>query len=340
MTETNTWSIEDLVRRIASSWVLITVFGVIGIGLAAGAGFVWPERYEAKAVLTVEPIGALQPGTDEVNMETERVVATSTEVLTPAAEQLGWIAPRALATGVTVSVPKGSQVLEISYTDPDPQRAADAANAIATAYSEQRVQNAEKVVQSATDSLSARIGELQTQLDGVPAGSSAARAIDVQIVTLQERLATLVSSTFYSGSIVSPAATPRDSTTPSLAVFLAAGAGLGVLLGLFVALVRARLRESSPRTATPQTAVTTAPVTTPATVTATNGRPAPLRETSTAVSRERADEAGTVERASEPAADDAAPRPESPRAPRPAAAHTRPGSRTPNRRASSDGARS
>lgn len=324
MTQSDTWSVDDLMRRIASGWVLIAVFVVVGVGLAAGAGVLWPERFEAKAVLTVEPIGALQPGTDEVNMETERVIATSTEVLTPAAEQLG-STPRALASAVTVSVPKGSQVLEITYTDADPQRAADAANAIATAYTEQRVQNAEKVVQSATDSLSARIGELQTQLDGLPPDSSAARAIDVQIVTLQERLATLASNTFYSGSIVSPAATPRDSTTPSFAVFVAAGAGLGLLLGVFVALVRARLRASAPAT-------TAAPAHRGAA-----SRADPERdERPAAVAPAPDDDAAP---AAETTSADPQPTTGPNRVPRPTVAHSRPASRTPHRRASSEGPR-
>jgi uncharacterized protein involved in exopolysaccharide biosynthesis len=244
----NTLLFEDLYRGIGREWRLLVAVAVLFLGVALAANYAWPQRYQATAVLTVEPITAIQQGgsSGSVNMDTERVVATSTEVLAIAARDLPGTTVADLSDAVTVSVPKGSQILNFTFTSGSPVGAAESANAIATAYSDQRVANAQRVVTEATDNLATRIDDLSGQLAGLGENSPARSTLAMQMQALQERQATLASATFYSGSLVSPAAAPQDSTKPSITVFLAAGLFLGVLVGAFSALVRARLR--SPRT--------------------------------------------------------------------------------------------
>lgn len=241
----DTWSLEDLYRTIGRHWVTVFLVTMLFVGAAVGANFLWPERYEAKAVLTVEPIAAVQSGgsSDSVNMETERVVATSTEVLSIAALELDGGSVKALQESIEVGVPKGSQVLEFVSTDTTATDAAAGANAVANAYSNQRVENAQRVVAEATRNLTERVSELTAQLDALIEDSLDARNIELQIQALQERQATLASATFYSGALVSPAVAPSDSTKPSLPVFLAAGLFLGFFVGAFAALIRGRVRR-------------------------------------------------------------------------------------------------
>lgn len=246
------WTLEDLYRSIARGWFLLLVFASAFSLLAFGAYQVWPQKFEASAVMTVEPLtvsSASQGSGSEVNMETERVVATSSEVLTLAAKALGTTAIDELRDGVVVSVPKGSQVLAFTVTAEDPTTAAQQANAIANAYSERRVANAEAVVADAIAFLSGRIAELEKQL--AAATPANAQTLQAQIASLQNNQASLTSATFYSGALISPAVEPAASTRPSLAIFIAGGLFIGLFLGSFCALLYGRRRLSARQLAEP-----------------------------------------------------------------------------------------
>ena len=239
------WTLEDLYRSIARGWLLLVAFAIAFAVLALGAYQLWPQKFEATAVMTVEPLtvsSASQGSGSEVNMETERVVATSSEVLTLAAKALGTQSISELRDGVVVSVPKGSQVLAFTVTAEDPMTAAQQANAIANAYSERRVANAEAVVADAITFLSGRIAELETQLAAADPQSENTQTLQAQIVSLQNSQAALTSTTFYSGALISPAVEPSSSTRPSVAVFVAGGLFIGLFLGSFSALLYGRRR--------------------------------------------------------------------------------------------------
>jgi uncharacterized protein involved in exopolysaccharide biosynthesis len=239
------WTLEDLYRSIARGWLLLVAFAIAFAVLALGAYQLWPQKFEATAVMTVEPLtvsSASQGSGSDVNMETERVVATSSEVLTLAAKALGTQSISELRDGVVVSVPKGSQVLAFTVTAEDPMTAAQQANAIANAYSERRVANAEAVVADAITFLSGRIAELETQLAAADPQSENTQTLQAQIVSLQNSQAALTSTTFYSGALISPAVEPSSSTRPSVAVFVAGGLFIGLFLGSFCALLYGRRR--------------------------------------------------------------------------------------------------
>jgi uncharacterized protein involved in exopolysaccharide biosynthesis len=242
----NAWSLEDLYRSVARQWrVLVTVL-VLFLAASVGVGLFWPDSYQATAVITVEPIASMSSGSgsNSVNMDTETVVATSTEVLALAAKQLPGATLTELRDAVTVSVPKGSQVLSFTYTAGDPDQAAKGANAIATAYSDYRVANAQRVVNETAQKLTARITDLTAQLAALPNNDPSRSALQLQIQSLQQGQASLNSATFNSGSLVSPAAAPSDSTKMSLAVFVAAGLFLGIFAGGFAALISGKLRRN------------------------------------------------------------------------------------------------
>ena len=243
----NTWSLEDLYKSIARQWRTLVAVVVVVVGIAVAANFVWPERYSATAVMTVEPITVQSLGSRDVNMDTERVVATSTEVLSLAVEKLPDTTVAELRGSIEVFVPRGADVLEFKFTASDPETAADSVNAIATAYGDQRVATAQGLLDEATANLATRISELTTRFNSLGEDDPIRSSLAVQIESLRAQQAELASSAFYSGSLVSPGVAPADSTKPSVLVFIAAGLFLGVFLGVFIALIRARVTESARR---------------------------------------------------------------------------------------------
>lgn len=239
------WTLEDLYRGIIQSWIVlvgtIAALTLIAVGIFA----IYPQKYTAEAQHTVEPISVLSTGSsfNTVNMETERVVATSTSVLNRAVEVLDDTTVEALRANTTVEVPRNSQVLVFQVTANTPQLAADRANALATAYGEQRTENARAVVEKTTEELGASITQLQTLLDSQTVGSSEYSATQLQLQALLDRQALITATPFYSGTLVTPADPPQKSNRPSILVFVAAGIFLGILLGAIAALIVSRVRN-------------------------------------------------------------------------------------------------
>ncbi|MGM7667947.1 YveK family protein [Microbacterium sp. A93] len=239
------WTLEDLYRGIMQSWLVlvgtIVVFALAGVGIFA----IYPQKYTAVAQHTVEPISVLSSGSsfNTVNMETERVVATSTAVLTRATDGLDDTSVEALRANTTIEVPRNSQVLIFQVTANSPQLAADRANAVATAYGEERTDNAREVVERTTEELGNSIAQLQTLLDSQAEGSNQRAATQLQVQALLDQQARITATPFYSGTLVTPADPPQKSNRPSILVFVAAGMFLGILFGAIAALVVSRVRN-------------------------------------------------------------------------------------------------
>lgn len=240
------WTLEDLYRGIAKSWFVLV--GTIVVLSAAGAGIflIYPQKYTAVAQHTVEPISVLSSGSsfNTVNMETEKVVATSASVLARAVESLDDTSIDALRLNTTIEVPRNSQVLIFQVTANDPDLAAERANALATAYGEQRTDNARAVVEQTTAELTKSITQLQTLLATQPEGSAERAATQQQVQALLDQQARITATPFYSGTLVTPADPPRSSNRPSIYVFIAAGLFLGLLLGSIAALITSRVRNA------------------------------------------------------------------------------------------------
>lgn len=227
------------------SWLVlvgtIVAFVLVGVGIF----MVYPEKYTAEAQHTVEPISVLSSGSsfNTVNMETERVVATSTSVLERAVSTLEQTTIEGLRQNTAVEVPRNSQVLIFQVTANSPQLAADRANALATAYGEERTDNARSVVERTTEELGRSISKLQELLDAQTAGSSEHSATQQQLQALLDQQARITATPFYSGTLVTPAEPPGKSNRPSVLVFVAAGMFLGILIGAIAALIVSRVRN-------------------------------------------------------------------------------------------------
>jgi len=235
-------TLSDLTHSVKTEWRAFLIVVVVALAVGIASGILVPDEYAASASLTVEPVDVTGTATS-VNMDTERVVAASTSVVAAAVTALPSLTVGEVKNALTVSVPKGSQVLEFTVTHADPQVASDAANALAAAYNSQRIDLARKGVEDAVGTLTDRVTALESTKAVEGENSQAGKAASVQIAALEVNIATLNAATFTEGTVVSPAVTPRSSTKPSLAIFGAGALVLGVLVGGFVALGRARRSE-------------------------------------------------------------------------------------------------
>ncbi|MFC8679973.1 Wzz/FepE/Etk N-terminal domain-containing protein [Microbacterium ureisolvens] len=239
------WTLEDLYTGVARSWWVLAVTVAAFIAAGAGAWVVVPQTYTATAQHTVEPISILSSGSSfsTVNMETERLVATSAAVLKRAARDLDDASAADLREATAVQVPRGSQVLSFEVTTASAQRSAEWATAVASAYGAMRAQNARDVVEQTTAELSRSTAQLQALYDSQVPGSDARAATEQQLDALREQQARLEATPFFPGTLVTPGTAPTDSNRPGLALFVAGGLFLGLLAGAIAALVVTRARS-------------------------------------------------------------------------------------------------
>ncbi len=238
------WTLDDLYRRVMQSWFVL-VGTILALMLAGAAIFaVFPQTYTAQAQHTVEPISVLSSGSsfNTVNMETERVVATSTAVLQRASDALDGVSVATLRDATVIEVPRNSQVLMFQVTASSGKKAAAWANALAEAYGEQRTTNARTVLEQTSAELDDAIQKLQDLLITQPEGSNTRAATQLQLQALLDQQARLTSTPLFSGILVTPADIPGSSNRPSIIVFVAAGLFLGMLLGGISALLTSRFR--------------------------------------------------------------------------------------------------
>ena len=236
--------LEDVYRSIARQWrVLVVVASLIAVA-ATVLGLVWPDRYTATASVTVEAIPAADGSTPDVNMETQRLIARSTEVLSIAVDELGDSSVGGLRSQLEVTIPRGSQVLEFRVTTGDPERSAEIADAVATAYLDQRKTAAQQRISEASDALASTAEELRAQLAGLAPDNPLTASLEGQVRALDTQRAVLIATSINAGSLIDPATPPEDSNTAPLYVFIGAGIFLGLFVGAFAALIWDRVKDA------------------------------------------------------------------------------------------------
>lgn len=236
--------VEEVYRSIARQRrVLIIVALVIAVA-ATALGLIWPDRYTATASVTVEAIPTVGEAAPNVNMETQRLIARSTEVLSLAADDLVDTSVAELRSQLEVTVPRGSQVLEFRVTTGSADGSAEVADTIATAYLDHRTVVAERRISEASDALASTAAELRAQLAGLEAEDPLRESLESQIGALDTQRAVLIATSIDAGTLIDPAAPPEDTDTPRLYVFASAGIFLGLFVGAFAALILDRMKEA------------------------------------------------------------------------------------------------
>jgi succinoglycan biosynthesis transport protein ExoP len=244
--------------------LLLLVFALVG-GLAATlyAGFN-PSSYTSSARVLINPTAGnpYNPSptatrADQLtSMETEAQMLRSDDVLTMAAETLS--SPPALASlssRLDVVVPTNTQVLEISFSAADADRAREVTQAVATAYLDYRLERSEEVTGTQLERVQNRIAAVISNLREAtrlsqegPEGKRAfqgrlADALSNELVNLRTQQNTLENAAGQPGRIISPATQPDEGSILTMLLFAAGGALVGLLLGLAVAVAVERRRN-------------------------------------------------------------------------------------------------
>ncbi len=263
MTREQTWTI------LLKQWKLILIcFLVVGVGSFIGSRFMTP-LYQSSALVQV----SIQTASSQANyddllasdqlVQTEAQLAVSDPVLRAVAAHYRGLTPQQLADEVTTSAETSTQLFEISVRDPQPARAAALANDIAQTLIQQQDQTIQQSNQQAQqqlqqnlaatqkqiNSLTKQISELQAQQN--PNNNAQIAQLQSQLDGVQERynewqsaLAQLELNQAESGNflqIVQPAQPTSTPVQPDLLLNTSAGLLAGLLLGIFLAMVRTKL---------------------------------------------------------------------------------------------------
>jgi uncharacterized protein involved in exopolysaccharide biosynthesis len=134
-------NLHELVRITRRWWWLAILVPLIGAGGMYKVASAQQPMYMASAVLRIElDSGSLEPGNIEASIdlaETYRHLVRSASVLSPVIDDLGLPSGHdELRDRLSVSVVRNTQLLNVSASDPNPERAAAIADAVARRFSE------------------------------------------------------------------------------------------------------------------------------------------------------------------------------------------------------------
>lgn len=235
-----------LVRRVLAQWPLILVCALI----AAVAGYFVsssrPKQYEATTTVQLNDIDLAsvflaqnlqQQGQDaQTKAATAAKLATILKVRQEASQALGGrVSVDALKSAITVVPEADTTLVDITATASSPQLAADEANAVREAFISSRQQANSATLESARQ-------RLQGQLSGM----SKAQRASLTGQTLESRLENLNTLILTAGAGVAtaqPATAPEDPSSPRPKRDAILALILGGIIGLAIALLRARLDD-------------------------------------------------------------------------------------------------
>jgi polysaccharide biosynthesis transport protein len=262
-----TVDIQELLRTLRRRWRSVALLTVIAIGLAFGYVAWRPPVYTSMALVEVRPLTIdeqLQPFASDafVNMDTEAARVMQDPVASDAASALGIDvaspADRAeLLDQLTVGIRADTTFLEISCTQGTATFAQRCAQAFATAYVQDRVDDAatlyEQKLQAEfekVDQATAQIRALGEERDRLAEGDPERAALDAQIeaqrqliITAQSNALSMPTASPKAAVLAQSADPPRE---PSNKDYLFTGALVGVVVAallLVLTLLRERLAQ-------------------------------------------------------------------------------------------------
>ena len=236
--------------------VCVGVLG--GLVLATAGALAVPSTYVSVASVQVHPTEMAeftgeQSGrlTGEVNLDSEAQIVLSERVTGTTAEELpGSLTSEDVRENAEVTVPPNSNILELSYSAGSPELAREGADSLAEAYLAQRETQAHTLIEGRLEALRAeqqdRYDELAESTGAAPgvAGTDAdAEALRQEIADIGNGITPLsaLRETVSPGQVITPASLPESPSSPILALWVVAGAALGLLVGLLAAVIRDRM---------------------------------------------------------------------------------------------------
>ncbi len=255
------YDLADYLGMLRRHWWIVGLLTVFGLAGGATVAHARPKVYEAATSVLVSPTGV--PGANAaggrtnstINLDTEAQLVVSTDIATAAQKLLKVTTPPdQLAASVTVTVPPNTTVLTITYAAGSPRQAQSGSHAFAIAYLQNRQASAQADLSTQISALdgkvkqyAAALSQLSGRLATLHNGDPDRADLNSQIATLTGQINTLTSrenelstTQVTAGKIINDAEAPSAPSRPSVPLFLASGAMVGLLLGIGTGLVRER----------------------------------------------------------------------------------------------------
>jgi polysaccharide biosynthesis transport protein len=251
--------VRDYVAVLARRRGLVLALGLGGLVGALLYSASTTPTYSAMAEVLVRPV-VVDPasGPEELSLETETEVVLSTAVARMAKDRLGARGTEEdLLEHLSVEVPPDTQVLELTFSAPEPDIARRGAIAFADSYLDFRTTQATDAVLRASEGLQERISQLEGEINtaivaiaatapGSPERNSARlqRSLLVsQMTVLRNQLAAVSGVTLDAGQVISRPRLPTSPSSPRYPLNLAVGLLFGLFAGATVAFVADRLDD-------------------------------------------------------------------------------------------------
>jgi hypothetical protein len=231
--------LSELAGTLRRRWRVLALGAVVGLLLGVLAWVLLPVTYTATTSVRVVPVD-VSPSSGSsptLDVATDAQLVTSGDVLTAAADDLDTSAG-ALKSGVSVTNPPDTAVLDIAYTASTPRAAAAGSRAVAEAFLTVRGEAAAKTVQELQEATWDRIDMLEDSADRYPEDSPARESILTEAKTLGTRAAELATVDTSPGRVLGAPATPSAPSSLGVLPLGVAGLALGLLVAVPVALTR------------------------------------------------------------------------------------------------------
>jgi capsular exopolysaccharide synthesis family protein len=245
------------VLRRRSILLLVVIIGFTGLSIAYS--FSRTPLYTARAEVLLLPAStSSQYRPDQlVSVDTEARLVRSAQVAELARDSLDWpVTLPNLLQNTNVQTTMDTLVLDIFYTNHDPQRAAEGANALADAYLTYKRQRSDaadlatrKGIQDQINVLERQRNALDQKLSTLPVGSTDYKeaqqeqdALTGQIAVFTSQLASIPPIS-DPGEVILPAEVPVAPSSPKHVLDVALGLFLGTFIGVVLAFVRDRVDE-------------------------------------------------------------------------------------------------
>jgi succinoglycan biosynthesis transport protein ExoP len=223
-------------------------FALLGLGISLALSLTATKQYAATAQLLVQSAGnlGLDSGSGQVptstDVQTELQLVTSAQVQSQVRAQLG------SAPGVSAAEVGQTNVIALTAVSPEPARAAQIANAYASAFVSWSTTTSISSLTVAEGQLTKQINAIGTEIGKLPSSSAAqVTALSNQQAVLKGQLAQLqvAGATASTGlELVTPAAVPTSPSSPKPLEDALLGLLAGLLLGVGAAFLRDNLDDT------------------------------------------------------------------------------------------------
>lgn len=224
-------------RAVSRRWRWVLWFGILGVALGTATFVVSPREYTSTANVFLSPLMGNPFSPTTPTSRTEQLAAMTTEsgvVLTDdvidsaiVAAQIPGATRESMRRNTGAVVPSNSQVMDVTFTHPDPEIAQRGAQAVTQSFMDFRTQRAQSVINSQSELLQSRESSVNTLLQAANKAYDVARSgneagaslidLEQQVRLYAQELAnvkvdrtTTETSSIDPGTIVGPASLPTD----------------------------------------------------------------------------------------------------------------------------------